>query len=80
MEDIRELLMNVYGDTLRKIIEDYDKQLSNEEYIDFKDYDFMRKSILIALEIYTEYNTSSEIMKKLYDKYKTENKTSTIHQ
>jgi len=64
MEDIRNLYMNVYGDTLRKIIENLDTQLRMYEVDPVFSEDelkFLKDSILIACEIYTEYNTTSEI-------------------
>jgi len=64
MEDIRNLYMNIYGNTLRSIIEDLDAQLilhENSRVYNDKELKFMKDSILIACEIYNEYNHSNDM-------------------
>jgi len=72
MENIRKLYMNVYGGTLKKIIEDINDQI--DDSYDDDDFDesqrtFLTESIKIAIEIYKDYYIVTDEIKKLAKKY-----------
>ena len=66
LKEVRNLFMNIYGGTLKKIILDLDSQLEDE----CENRDFIKKTIIIAIDVYSEYYYVPDNLLKIFKKYK----------